>query len=173
MNAIVKKVAVAVVLAAALGSAHAKPAVASLTSSVLAEGKFDQSFEFQTSANYNAAAAMIYASAQYPLISDLKIEIFEQGAAKPLFSVLAGLTGDTRKATFMDNQFAESLVANAHYKLLVSGYNSQAGSTFGVSGTYIGSLAAIPAVPEPDAYAMWLAGLGLMGGIAFRKSKNS
>jgi len=172
MSVIAKRAALAILLAAALGNAQARPAVASTTSTVLAAGQFEQGFEFQASANYDPTSAIIYASAQYPLISDLKIEIFEQGAKSSLVSILAGQTGNTRKASFVDSlQTGVSLVSNGLYKIQISGIASQPGATFGISGTYISNLAPIPAVPEPSSYAMWLAGLGLLGGIAFRKSK--
>ena len=41
----------------------------------------------------------------------------------------------------------------------------------GLSGNYSGNVNLVTAVPEPESYAMLLAGLGLMGTIARRRSK--
>ncbi|MBL8380623.1 MAG: autotransporter-associated beta strand repeat-containing protein [Burkholderiales bacterium] len=41
------------------------------------------------------------------------------------------------------------------------------GANYGLAGG--GSLMAVAAVPEPESYLMWLAGIALMGGIAYRR----
>lgn len=51
------------------------------------------------------------------------------------------------------------------YQLKVSGTGIS-----GVSASYGGSIVAAP-VPEPESYAMFLAGLGVMGAIAVRRNK--
>jgi hypothetical protein len=48
-------------------------------------------------------------------------------------------------------------------QLIVKGFN------YG-NAAYNGTISAIPPVPEPESYAMLLAGLGLMGGIARRRA---
>lgn len=56
-----------------------------------------------------------------------------------------------------------SLTTGYQYRLDVSGKDNK-----NVIGTYSGSLT-VQAVPEPESYAMFLAGLGLMGVIARRR----
>jgi hypothetical protein len=175
MNAIIKNAALAAILAATFSIAHARPAdlvSVNTTSTVATGGSFAQEFEFLTGQSYDPNFAVIYASGQSSLFSDLRIEIFAPGAANPLSHISGSLSGGLRKASFIDSQAVSNLASNTNYKLLVSGFANQAGASFGISGTYIGSIAAVSPVPEPETYAMWLAGLGLLGGIAFRKSRN-
>lgn len=176
MNAIIKNAALVAILAATLSGAHARPAgivTANTTSTVATAGSFAQEFEFLTGSSYDPNNAIIYASSQSSLFSDLRIEIFAPGASSPLYDVTGSVVGGLRKASFVDRDVASNLASNSGYKLLVSGFANSAGASFGISGTYISSIAAIPPVPEPESYAMWLAGLGLIGGIAFRKSKSA
>lgn len=50
-------------------------------------------------------------------------------------------------------------------------YLNIAGVTSGtLGGIYSGSIESIPAIPEPETYAMLLAGLGLMGAVVRRRS---
>jgi hypothetical protein len=49
------------------------------------------------------------------------------------------------------------------FQLIVTGVNYE-------NAAYIGTISTIPTVPEPESYAMLLAGLGLMGGIARRRA---
>jgi hypothetical protein len=65
---------------------------------------------------------------------------------------------------------------------LASGIAKSTYTTFAQAGTNVTAylaadnsfhLSAVPAVPEPESYAMLLAGLGLMGAIARRRNKKS
>lgn len=58
----------------------------------------------------------------------------------------------------------------------VSALNSAIGGEFGIGGTIIGGIddGTLPPIPEPETYAMWLAGLGLLGFFGSRrKTKTS
>lgn len=55
------------------------------------------------------------------------------------------------------------------YFLKIIGTNSGEGLN---SGSYNGNITMTAAVPEPESYAMFLSGIGLMGFIARRRSKN-
>ncbi len=60
------------------------------------------------------------------------------------------------------------LVQNDNYDIVVTGGPSGSGA-----GSYAGNVHITSAVPEPETYAMFLAGLGLMGFMARRRSKTS
>ncbi len=49
--------------------------------------------------------------------------------------------------------------------------NSAVGGEFGIGGTVAGGIDGIPLppIPEPETYAMWLAGLGLLGFLGYRR----
>jgi hypothetical protein len=58
---------------------------------------------------------------------------------------------------------------NIYYDPLLADNTYLHGATYALSGG--GSLMAVAAVPEPEAYAMWLAGIALMGGVAWRRRR--
>ena len=64
--------------------------------------------------------------------------------------------------------FASGGLAGGNYILRVTG--TVAGINNTVKGTYTGMMAVLPAVPEPDSYALFLAGLGLLSFIARRRT---
>lgn len=86
--------------------------------------------------------------------------------------VKTGLNGDEGapldSALAMGNavHFSHGGTAGGNYFLLVSGVTS---GTAG--GAYSGYISAAP-VPEPESYAMLLAGLGVMGTIVMRRNKS-
>ena len=55
-------------------------------------------------------------------------------------------------------------LGSGSYRLDVSGTGSAYGGAYGLSYS-------VAAVPEPESYAMFLAGLGIMGAVARRRSK--
>ncbi|MDP3537383.1 MAG: FxDxF family PEP-CTERM protein [Azonexus sp.] len=82
------------------------------------------------------------------------------------------VTGDTSGVLF--GSFAKtfsSLSAGSVYTLNFIGKWNSPGNASWVPST-IPSVS-ISAVPEPESYAMFLAGLGLIGGIALRRAKKS
>ena len=68
-----------------------------------------------------------------------------------------------------DNNLFRSILLNTDG---ISALNSAIGGEFGIGGTIVGG---IPTpIPEPETYAMWLAGLGLLGFFGYRrKTKTS
>ena len=86
--------------------------------------------------------------------------------------VITGLTADEtilKTVTSEANEIAFTYgpSAGGAYWLLVQGVTS---GTAG--GAYSGAIS-VTAVPEPESYAMLLAGLGVMGAIALRRNKKS
>jgi hypothetical protein len=89
---------------------------------------------------------------------------------------LADVVGDSNKGLIVLN---ESSLKSGEYKLTLSG--TWSGSASGIKGDWehqdvkvsLGAktFSAISPVPEPESYAMLLAGLGLMGTIALRRKK--
>lgn len=54
----------------------------------------------------------------------------------------------------------------------ISALNSAIGGEFGIGGTVTGGIEGPPSpppIPEPETYAMWLAGLGLLGFLGYRR----
>lgn len=93
------------------------------------------------------------------------------------------LLGTNRKGTFTDTvagpdsgliTINETGLASGNYSLKVSGTWTVGEHTWTVSTPVDVSIAAAPVspVPEPESYAMLLAGLGLMGTIAVRRKSN-
>lgn len=72
-------------------------------------------------------------------------------------------------AGWMNSTGHKANILNANYLGMGIGYSYQAGTTYGHYWTQdFGTLAAQP-VPEPETYAMLLAGLGLLGAVARRR----
>lgn len=72
-------------------------------------------------------------------------------------------------AVWMNSPGHRANILNSDYLGIGIGYSYQAGTTYGHYWTQdFGTLAAQP-VPEPETYAMLLAGLGLLGAVARRR----
>jgi len=159
------------------GAHAAKPvnAVKTNLDSIVAEtGKFTQVFEFDTAANYNPSAGSIFVNGSGSLFSELKIEILPELGNNSLFGQILGSSNPgVVKATFADNAFSANLLAGSTYRLLVSGVSSAPNASYAIQGLFVSRIEQIPAVPEPASYAMLLAGLGVIGSIALRRSRRS
>ena len=120
-----------------------------------------------------------------PIMANLKTEtewqLLQKDPGNPLSGVLESGYGAPvgpkaasiiRRYEFYD--FGGTYDPEDHHAILV-GNDSHPGE--GDIGTYLGAqngamnLAAVAAVPEPETYAMFLAGLGLMAGIARRRQQ--
>lgn len=168
----IKKLAIAAAISAFSAYSYAAPTdLGSLvtTDDVVAadhffttNGKFTDTYTFSIGATGDLFGnALYFGSGSKYNITDFKAEVFGPSKAS-----LGTLTIDTT-AKLISNS-----VVSGDYSLVVSG------STFGASATkkpfYTFSLtldpiAAVP-VPEPETYAMFLAGLGIMGAVARRRS---
>ena len=89
------------------------------------------------------------------------------------FTKVSLYSGDTEKASSSTSSFSFANLAGGNYTLKVTG-NVQ-GVGFGGTPAIGGALAQyqVTPVPEPETYAMLLAGLGVMGAIARRRSKTA
>lgn len=178
MNKLTKIVSAGLLGLGLVAGAHAaKPAnmvKTNLDSIVVDTGKFSQVFEFDTAANYNPSAGSIFVNASGSLFSELKIEILPELGNDSLFGQISGGSNPgVIKATFADNAFSANLLAGTTYRLLVSGVSSAPNASYAIQGLFVSRIEQIPAVPEPASYAMLLAGLGVIGGIALRRSRRS
>jgi len=100
-------------------------------------------------------------------IANITTSISAASSAAATLTATSAVAPKVTTSPFLTSTFAS--LASGTYQLNISG---TAGSWFG--GAYGVALSAVAQpVPEPESYAMLLAGLGLMGTIARRRSKNS
>ena len=165
-----KKLALAAVLVASVGSASAS--VTTLTDTNLTSfvdqiifsgsevntGAFTDTFDFGVSLNGNLSGKILaFSFGNANAISDLKASIFALGGSTPIFTYENAVLGTTP-------------ITSGFYTLKITGFATGTGS---VTGSYQGGLTLDPAaaVPEPETYAMFLAGLGIMGALARRRKQ--
>lgn len=98
------------------------------------------------------------------------------GWSWPSFSLYSGTPGSGTAVAL--NIGDSSVTSNYNYTFSAAGlsagtyYLKLTGTTWGTNASYAGYLNITP-VPEPESYAMFLAGLGLMGAVARRRIKKS
>jgi hypothetical protein len=140
----------------------------SFNSGLVPVGSFDDYFTFTLPTNSGAGFSAI--------TFDIPVLFSTTFTSASFFSNADGIKGnedDTNVGTFTTSAKALSLamapVAAGAYYINIKGTSS---GSFG--GAYNGSISttAVTAVPEPESYAMLLAGLGLMGVIARRRNKS-
>jgi hypothetical protein len=150
-----------------------------IASAVLAACSASQAMGFET-----AAGANFVQSFNVTPTTDNTLLLSVQGLAEQYsalsFQILSGPSviatiqngnliaafNDARKSTFM-------LTGGTTYRLNISGTTKAATpGTFGVVSINIINGSVSP-VPEPETFAMLMAGLGLMGAIARRRSKSA
>lgn len=125
---------------------------------------FTSYFSLTPSANNTLVISVSGLDAQY---SALSFEILSGGP-----SVVAGVVSGSRSATFNDvRNKSYSLVGGLTYMLKIDGITRTVPpGTFGIVSISATNGTVTP-VSEPENYAMLLAGLGMMGAIARRRSK--
>lgn len=153
----------------AAGSALAKPSEMAIFSLVAQPGSFAQEFLVVTGSDYSPSQGGIYASGLNGLFDNLSINVYTLAGAS-LTGAIAGKSGaNGLNANFRDNANHDVDLAGATaYKVVVSGLAAQSNAQFTLRATFAQS---VSAVPEPATYAMLLAGLGLIAGIARRKAR--
>jgi len=133
-------------------------------------GLFSQEFGLTTSSAYDVNSASVSIIGDGNTFSSLKFVIS---------STTFDATGSTVKtASFLDASSPLNLAAGSYYTIKVFGNSSVADASYqlkasgGFSNVVTFTPTSLAPVPEPETYAMLLAGLGLMGGIARRRSLN-
>ena len=186
MISMLKKVSIASALALTLSvSAQAKTNVipggmivdSGAVIGNVSNGSFQDLINFTVSPNigagittsgltYNAKGASLNFAALYEGAFTSLSQLTNKTAIWSSSTVVATVDGKTVSTKITGD--VGTLDFSKTYTLLVKG--ASAGN-----GTYTAqiTLDALPAVPEPETYAMLLAGLGLMGAIARRKSKRT
>jgi hypothetical protein len=134
------------------------------------KGLFSQEFSLTTASAYDVNSASVSIVGDGNTFSSLKFVIS---------NTTFDSTGTTVKtASFLDAISPLNLAASHTYTIKVFGDSSVAGATYslkasgGFSNVQVFTPTSLAPVPEPETYAMLLAGLGLMGGIARRRSLN-
>lgn len=146
------------------------------TGSVLPAGSFNDTFSFNLPANGGSGYSVINFPLEIPnvgtfhtVLSTMSLISDPDGIANNGDEKLLGsaVLGGTNTADHLSLTWGPT--AGGHMELNITGITN---GTLG--GLYSGSISAAP-VPEPETYAMLLAGLGLMGAVVRRRSmrKNS
>ena len=179
MNA--KKLLTAAAVAAALssaglGAAHASTKteaisfvgdVATFADLTVTGSDFTDYFTFALPASYDLSSTVTSGFIKVNKVKTDRISFTEFN----LYSGTVGTGSLVASGALTDPSSSEwsldvaNLTAKQYY-LQVTGK-----TTDGLSGNYSGNINLIASVPEPESYAMLLAGLGLMGTIARRRSK--
>ncbi len=137
---------------------------ASLSFSEVSSGNFVESFTVTASAVDKMVLRVSGLTSQF---SSLSFGLWD--GASLVTSATGTAVGGNTFAVFSDKTDSSvSLVANKAYTLKITG-TAVAGPNTAL-GTVVVSNGTVTPVPEPESYAMFLAGLGLMGAIARRRS---
>ena len=186
MISMLKKVSIASALALTLSvSAQAKTNVipgglivdSGAVIGNVSNGSFQDLINFTVSPNigagittsgltYNAKGATLNFAALYEGTFSSLAQLTNQSVIWSSSTVVS--TADGKSVSTKITGDVGTLDFTKSYTLLVKGSSVN-------NGTYTAqiTLDALPAVPEPETYAMLLAGLGLMGAVARRKAKRS
>ena len=94
----------------------------------------------------------------------------ELGSAVSISAPTKIITASSGSATVTTLASSANLLSGAAYTFQISGNSLGAAGYTGIIA--LTNLPTVPAVPEPETYAMLLAGIGMMGMIARRRQKN-
>ena len=164
--------AVAFALASTASIAAKPPTVT--TNFNVSSGAFYRTFKITTDSTYDAGKAAMYVSGMNNALSSLTLDL-RRSDLTDLTSpdITATKSGQTLKASFADKNHTFDLTPGTSYWAIVSGEAKGSGAAITLSGTYLASITetVIASVPEPETYAMFAVGLGLIGGVARRRAK--
>lgn len=172
---ILKKLFSAALLLLCFAWAHASQAP---TSPVNA-GSFSQEFSFTTGGNWNTNFSLSGPLSQF---SSLSFELLNSNGTPVTspwpaqWSIFdATQSGNNLTANFSDfwNPLV-NLAPSTNYLVLVTGVATTNGAQYSLWGSGLAqgsTITPVPAVPEPETYAMMMMGLGLIG-LVSRRRKN-
>lgn len=160
MKKFLQSIGIAAIAATAM---TAQAATTTATFSEASSGAFTESFLVTPDA---ANTLVVRLSGMGSQFSALSFSLWDGSAS--IASVSASKLNGNYLAFFSDlNNTTVSLVGGKAYTLKVTGVSTPAPNSLGTVSAFNGS---VTPVPEPESYAMFLAGLGLMGAIARRRS---
>lgn len=142
-------------------------------------GAFTQYYSFTTVSNYSPTSPvdtlkLTGATSQFSGLSFQLLTGSGQSLTSPasLSTFAATKQGKTWNATFNDRKNADlALTGNTTYLLRVTGVASQNNVKYSLLGNQIKAGTFVPAVPEPGAYAMLIAGFGLIAAMTRQRRK--
>jgi len=141
-------------------------------------GQFSQSFEWTVGAS-GFTLGSLTVTGQPGLFDALTLTFYD--ATNPTVGTAFSYNDSTvnnitnqRSATFTDTVNGVTkfvLQANQSYEVVVTGTTTQSGASLALTGQYFkgATIGPVTPVPEPESYAMLLAGLGLVGTIVRRR----
>lgn len=163
MKKIFQSIGIAAIAASAM---TAQAANTSATFSEVSSGTFTESFLVTPD---SANTLVVSVSGTKRQFSALSFSLWDGSTS--VVSATASALGENYIAVFSDKaNITLSLVGGKAYTLKVTGVSTPAPDSKGTVSAFKGT---VTAVPEPESYAMLLAGLGLMGFVAKRRSRST
>lgn len=175
MNLNLKKTALAaLLLAVALPGQAAKPVSLVETNAsftvLSSKDPFRQEFLVKVATDYPSGLGSIFvtASSQWFKAKPMGFTLYSMSGSDLTGTISANVQAGSLVSSFVDSDFAPlDLEGGKTYRLVVSGEAKKDNVSFDIKGTYFSQ---ISAVPELESYAMWLAGLGLIGAVVRRRT---
>ena len=138
------------------------------SSTVVSAGAFQQTFLVKTDAKYNENGAISIVGLK-SLFGNLGLNLYSTSNVSLTGALASEISGINQKVGFQDKKADWNLAPSSSYILQVSGTALESNASYRLFGTQL----QITPVPEPETYSMLLAGLGLIGAIALRRSRKS
>lgn len=137
-------------------------------STVVSAGAFQQTFLVTTDAKYNDNGAISIVGLK-SLFGNLGLNLYSASNVSLTGALTSEISGINQKVGFLDKKADWNLAPSSSYILQVSGTALESNASYRLFGTQL----QITPVPEPETYSMLLAGLGVIGAIALRRSRKS